>query len=63
MTLMAREPTPNDLRAVAALDAIDASDPESAHGQADIILQALVHKDAREAYERVGNRARWWASA
>ena len=49
--------------AVAALDAIDASDPESAHGRADEILLALLPLDVMAAYLRVTVRAPWWATA
>lgn len=53
----------NAQAAVAALDAIDASDPESAHGEAEDILLALVPDSVREAYKRVVDRSEWWASA
>jgi hypothetical protein len=38
-------------------------DPESLHGAADAILLAAVHPEVRQAYERVKEDARWWASA
>lgn len=48
---------------VADLDAIDASDPERAHAEADAVLLTAVHPDIRAAYERVVARAAWWATA
>lgn len=47
---------------VQALNAIDASDPERAHGQADEILLAAVHAEVAAAYRRLIDRARWWAT-
>jgi len=48
---------------VARLDAIEASDAEAAHGDADEILLEAVPQKIREAYERVVTRAPWWAYA
>jgi hypothetical protein len=63
------EPCPADAEpaqavAVSALDAIDASDPERAHDQADEILLSLVSPEVRAAYKRLSeDRASWWAGA
>ncbi len=46
------------------LDGLDAElDPERAHGMADEILMAAVPKKIRRAYNRVVNRAPWWAAS
>jgi hypothetical protein len=50
-------------RAVAALDAIDGMDSESAHAQADEILLSLVPPDVRGAYHNLRNRCSWWVTA
>jgi hypothetical protein len=47
----------------AALDAIPGGDPEVAHSMADKILLSAVPADIREAYQRVVERADWWACA
>jgi hypothetical protein len=44
-------------KAIEALDALDANDPEEAHGRADAILLSAVTPDLRAAYERVVDRA------
>ena len=49
--------------AVAALDAISGGDPDGDHGEADRILLSHVHPDVRAAYERLVDRAEWWATA
>ena len=49
--------------AVADLDAIDGTDPESAHAKADDILLALVPPDVREAYHELWDRCDWWVTA
>lgn len=49
--------------AVAALDAISAKDPESAHSDADDILLASVKPEVRAAYERLVKRCKWWVTA
>lgn len=49
--------------AIAALDAIDGSDPEKAHGEADDVLKKAVDPRVREAYERIVARCSWWATA
>jgi len=50
--------------AVAALDAIDPTDdPERAHGEVEAILLAALGPEAKAAYDRLVDRARWWASA
>jgi hypothetical protein len=49
--------------AVRRLDALDAKDPEVAHSDADGILLALVGADVRAAYQRLVERAKWWAHA
>ena len=51
------------LVAVGRLDAIDASDPERAHAEADAVLLAAVPDLVRAHYEFVAKRANWWASA
>lgn len=48
--------------AVDKLDALDASDPEAAHGAVDAILMACVPAEVREAAKRVEQRAPWWAA-
>lgn len=50
-------------RAVGLLDALDASDPERAHGIADGILLANVHPHIQTAYARLTDRAPWWGGA
>lgn len=48
-------------RAVALLDAIDTSDPERAHAEADEILARNADPLVREAYVRVIDRTDgWW---
>lgn len=49
--------------AVAALDALDTSDPESAHFKAEEIALAVAGPDVRAAFDRVAARCRWWAYA
>lgn len=44
-----------------ALDALDASDPETAHGAADVLLLEAAPPVVQEAYRRVITRTRWWA--
>lgn len=48
---------------IRALDAIDASDPEAAHGLADELLLGYVSPDVRLAYMRVIDRCKWWGTA
>jgi hypothetical protein len=48
---------------VARFDAIDASDPERAHAEADDLLLYVTDALIAEAYLRVGDRCRWWAFA
>jgi hypothetical protein len=50
-------------QAIVRLAAIDTSDPERAHGEADEILLALVGPDVAAAYGEVQIRTRWWATA
>ena len=45
------------------IDGLDASDPEAAHGNADDILLANVEPVIAEAYRRLIDRCRWWATA
>lgn len=47
--------------AVALLDAIDGRDGEGAHVEADRVLVRLVDPRVREAYDRVVDRADFWA--
>jgi hypothetical protein len=49
--------------AVAKLDAIDAGDPEMAHGEADEILLSVVPGEVLHAYVRLTRRCSWWACA
>jgi len=49
--------------AVMALDAITHTDSEEAHSKADEILRATVPVAVRQAYERVQERADFWACA
>jgi hypothetical protein len=46
---------------IAALDALDGGDPESAHCRADELLMGLVPDEVRQAYNRVVARCAWWA--
>lgn len=53
-----------DIQALAdRLDALDVSDPEKAHAQADDILLESVPAEVVQAYERVVDRAGYWAHA
>ena len=49
--------------AVRRLDAISGQEPDGDHGEADEILLSVVPAEVREAYERLVDRARWWATA
>lgn len=54
----------SDADVVIALNAIaSADDPERAHSLADDILLSCVPDEIRAAYERVQQRAPWWASS
>lgn len=44
-----------------ALDAIDTSNPEDAHREADAILLRAMPEDIRDAYARVAARYGWSA--
>lgn len=46
-----------------ALDNLDTSDPERAHGEADALILAALPASTRAAYERLAARAPWWGSA
>ena len=48
---------------VGLLGAIDASDPERAHVEADRILLAMVPDPVKFAYWDLMARSEWWASA
>lgn len=48
---------------ISALDAIDATDPERAHGIADDILRDAAPEEVRQAYDRLVRRCEWWAAA
>lgn len=50
-------------RAIAALDAIEPGDEEMMHYQADRIIRETLPIEVRHAYERVMERANWWAYA
>lgn len=49
--------------AVERLDAVDGSDPERAHSEADAVLLSVVSPEVRDAYRRVTARCSWWAGA
>lgn len=49
--------------AVAALDAIAAGDGEGCHYEADRIIRSLLPDEVNEAYNRVIDRASFWAWA
>jgi hypothetical protein len=46
--------------AVTDLRALDASDPEKAHAEADQILLDLVPTEVVRAYQRLQARCKWW---
>jgi hypothetical protein len=50
-------------RIIARLDAIDTTDPERAHSEADDILLYASDALIAEAYQRVIDRCSWSASA
>lgn len=52
-----------DQEALEALAAIDVSDPEAAHSQADKILLGRVSPLVAAAYRRTASRTEWWAHA
>jgi hypothetical protein len=45
------------------LDALDASDPESAHSVADDLIADALPEEVRQAYVRVQRRCHWWGAA
>lgn len=48
----------------ATLDLIDPTgDPERAHAEAEQILVAALGPEVKAAYDRLVDRAPWWASA
>ena len=49
--------------AVNLLNAIRGNEPESDHSRADDILLECVHPEIRKAYEKLVDRAKWWATA
>jgi hypothetical protein len=49
--------------AVATLDGMAGQDPEADHGDADQVLLAVVPPEVAAAYERLVDRAAWWATA
>ena len=50
--------------AVAALDALmGQDDPEKDHAEADRILLAVAPLSVENAYNRLMERAKWWATA
>lgn len=55
--------SPNPIFAAQAIEALDAADPEAAHGNADDILLANIHPEIAAAYIRLVERADWWAGA
>lgn len=50
-------------QAVKVLDELDASDPEAAHAKADQIVLATADAKVQAAYDRLVNRAKWWAAS
>jgi hypothetical protein len=48
---------------VAAIDAIDASDPECAHSELDGLLLICAPDEVKQAAARLYGRTRWWAFA
>lgn len=50
-----------------ALDSINTADPESAHAEADELLQTFIkvmgYEEVVHAYQRVIKRCDWWACA
>lgn len=48
---------------VAALDAMDVGDPESAHGKADDLMLSIMPTAIQDAHARLVERCRWWAGA
>lgn len=49
--------------AIEQLNSIDVFDPEGAHVEADDILFQLAPLEVQQAYDRVTERASWWAYA
>lgn len=49
--------------AVAAIDALSGDDAEADHGRADDVLLAIAPPAVRDAYDRLTERAPWWAAA
>ncbi len=48
---------------IALIDALDAGDPERAHGLADDLILNYVETELRDAYNRLVDRCAWWAGA
>jgi hypothetical protein len=48
---------------VSELDAIDCTDPERAHSEADDLLLAVAPVEVVDAYKRLVERAKWWAAS
>ena len=48
---------------VKAIDAIDAADPERAHGQFDALMLGIMPDAIKDAADRLVARCDWWASA
>jgi hypothetical protein len=53
----------NNTEAIEKLAAIDVSDYEAAHNEADEVLLELVPKSVSEAYRRLQERAKNWPTA
>jgi hypothetical protein len=51
------------LVAISALDALEGTDCEVIHSEADKILLAVVPREVAKAYERVVKRTSWWAAS
>ena len=62
LLLKERLPRPSETFAANMIDAISGDDPEAAHAAADLILLALSHKEVQDAYGRLQERSRWWAT-
>lgn len=60
---MSEPGTINVAVAVGVLNNLVATDPESAHAEADSILLKCVDPAIRDAYQRLMARCDWWAHA
>jgi hypothetical protein len=61
---MGGEPKTVESAVATALDLIDPTgDPEAAHDEAERIMLAALGPEVKAAYDRLVERAPWWASA